>query len=157
MSCLVGVVGMLYRRRPRTRTILPTMKFELKLVPPGRYGNGFDIMYTDNGTESTTAREETIAEDIFTRWSTEMLKARLVAIYSSGSIGAPSQPAILAPVLKKQPAPSFIYERRLPNGIPFKFESKGNNRNTKRACTTTSSVILRPNNKKLFSRRRDKA
>lgn len=50
MSCLVGVVGMLYRRRPRTRTILPTMKFELKLVPPGRYGNGFDIMYTDNGT-----------------------------------------------------------------------------------------------------------
>lgn len=37
-------------------------------------------------------REETIAEEIFTRWSNEMLKARLVAIYSSGSIGAPSQP-----------------------------------------------------------------
>lgn len=49
MFCLVGVVGMLYRRRLRIRIIFFIMKFEFKFVFLGRYGNGFDIMYIDNG------------------------------------------------------------------------------------------------------------
>lgn len=37
-------------------------------------------------------REATTAEEIFTTFSNDMLKNRLVAIYSNGSNGAPLQP-----------------------------------------------------------------
>lgn len=39
-----------------------------------------------------TEREETTAEDIFTRWRTDILKHRLKNRYRRGNNGAPSQP-----------------------------------------------------------------
>lgn len=42
--------------------------------------------------DSITTSEATTAEEILSRLSTDMLKAMLVLIYSSGSKGAPSQP-----------------------------------------------------------------
>lgn len=43
-------------------------------------------------------------------------------------------PVVLAPILKKQPAPLLMYKWSWENGMPFKFESKGRQRSTKRAC-----------------------
>lgn len=42
--------------------------------------------------DNITTREETTAEEIFISLSIDILKAILVAIYSSGSNGAPLQP-----------------------------------------------------------------
>lgn len=44
-----------------------------------------------------------------------------------------SIPGVLDPELRKQPAPLLIYKGSSENGMPFKFDSKGRQRSTKRA------------------------
>ena len=42
-------------------------------------------------------------------------------------------PVVSAPAFRKQPTPLLRYEGSWANGMPFKFERKGNKRSTKRA------------------------
>lgn len=57
------------------------------------------------GTASVVTREETTAEEIWTRLSKEMLKATFVDMKSSGNQGAPAQSVTWLPMFKKQAAP----------------------------------------------------
>jgi hypothetical protein len=63
----------------------------------------------DSGTENVDAREDTTAEEIFSRFSSDMLYPMFTNTNSSGSCGAPSQPEDSDPIFKKQAAPSLMY------------------------------------------------
>ncbi|KAF5789956.1 hypothetical protein HanXRQr2_Chr09g0377381 [Helianthus annuus] len=62
--------------RPNTRITLPNRKKGLKVTPSGRYGNGREKREPD----STTASEETTAEESLTRLRMDMLKAILLTM-----------------------------------------------------------------------------
>ena len=56
------------------------------------------------------------------------------------SIRCKNLPDLLAPTLRKQPAPCIRYEGSLAIGMPFKFERNGRKRSTKSACAWMSTV-----------------
>jgi hypothetical protein len=85
----------------------------------------------DNGTENVEARQDTTAEDIFSRCSKDILNPILTKTNSRGSSGAPSQPEDNDPIFRKQAAPSLMYVGSRWNGIPHNFDKNGNNRHIK--------------------------
>lgn len=61
-------------------------------VQDSTYIHVWSDTHCDRVPDSITTSEATTAEEIFSRLSTDMLKAMFVVIYSSGINGAPSQP-----------------------------------------------------------------
>lgn len=59
--------------------------------------------------ENVEAREDTTAEEIFSKCRSDILKPILTNTNSSGNSGAPSQPEDSDPMFRKQAVPSLTY------------------------------------------------
>ena len=70
-------------------------------------GKGNVNAQIDRGTANVTQREETTAEDCFSRLRLATLNPKFINTYTRGTNGAPSQSFANAPELIKHPAPSW--------------------------------------------------